>query len=232
MSWFRSSRRKRSREPAEGAGTAAAVATHAGPPRAELVSRPLADLHALAREHGLPRYRLLRREQLIDALAADGSGSVPVATEQHPEPDRDEMTVDEARQVTGELVGAIGRLVGQLSSGTSAPSASELEEVVTARATRLLVARDSRGEIVGTLTLVIFRTPTGTRAWIEDVVVDERARGRGAGEALTREAIRRAAQSGARTVDLTSRPQRREANRMYDRIGFQRRETHVYRVDM
>jgi len=230
VSWFRSSLRKRSRESAEGAGTTAAVATRPGLPRAELISRPLADLHALAREHGLPRYRLLRREQLIDALAADGGGSVPVATGQHPEADRDEVTVDEAREVTGDLVEAIGRLVGQLKPGTSAPSASELEEVVTARATRLFVARNRR-EIVGMLTLVMFRIPTGTCAQIEDVVVDEHARGRGAGEALTREAIRRAAQSGARTIDLTSRPQRREANRMYDRIGFQRRETNVYRLE-
>jgi ribosomal protein S18 acetylase RimI-like enzyme len=79
---------------------------------------------------------------------------------------------------------------------------------------------------------VLFRIPTGVRAWIEDVVVDEAARGQGAGEALTREALRLAESSGARTVDLTSRPSRAAANRLYERVGFERRETHVYRVKL
>jgi ribosomal protein S18 acetylase RimI-like enzyme len=92
------------------------------------------------------------------------------------------------------------------------------------------VAREDDGSVVGSLTLVLFRIPTGVRAWIEDVVVDESARGRGAGEALTREAMRMATEAGARTVDLTSRPTREAANRLYERIGFEERETRVYRI--
>ncbi len=84
--------------------------------------------------------------------------------------------------------------------------------------------------MAGTLTLVVFRIPTGIRAWIEDVVVDESLRGRGAGDALTRAALDKAAELGARTVDLTSRPSREAANRLYQRIGFERRDTHVYRI--
>jgi ribosomal protein S18 acetylase RimI-like enzyme len=91
------------------------------------------------------------------------------------------------------------------------------------------VARDGGGAIAGTLTLVLFRIPTGVRAWIEDVVVDESARGSGLGEALTRAALARAGAAGARTVDLTSRPSREAANRLYRRMGFQPRETNVYR---
>jgi ribosomal protein S18 acetylase RimI-like enzyme len=87
------------------------------------------------------------------------------------------------------------------------------------------------GDIVGTLTLVVFPIPTGTRALIEDVVVDETARGRGVGEALTHAAIDRARAAGARTVDLTSRPSREAANRLYQRLGFEQRETNVYRFD-
>ena len=83
--------------------------------------------------------------------------------------------------------------------------------------------------IIGALTLAVFRIPTGVRAWIEDVVVDESARGRGVGETLTREAIRHASERGARTVDLTSRPSRVAANRLYQRVGFVERETRVYR---
>jgi len=83
--------------------------------------------------------------------------------------------------------------------------------------------------VVGSLTLVLFRVPTGVRAWIEDVVVDESSRGTGVGEALVREALSRAAAAGARSVDLTSRPGREAANRLYRRLGFEMRETNVYR---
>ena len=95
----------------------------------------------------------------------------------------------------------------------------------------MLVARDLRdqGRIVGMLTLIVFRIPTGVRAWIEDVVVDETARGRGVGEALSQEAVRRALDLGARTVELTSRPSREAANRLYQRLGFVRRDSNVYR---
>jgi len=81
------------------------------------------------------------------------------------------------------------------------------------------------------MTLVVFRIPTGVRAWIEDVVVDEAARGRGVGEALNRVAIQRAHDAGARTVDLTSRPSREAANRLYSRLGFEQRDTNVYRLE-
>jgi len=99
---------------------------------------------------------------------------------------------------------------------------------VRSDSTRLLVARVD-GTIGGSLTLVLFRIPTGVRAIIEDVVVDGDLRGRGIGEALSREALEIAKDSGARTVDLTSRPSREAANRLYQRIGFKLRETNVYR---
>jgi ribosomal protein S18 acetylase RimI-like enzyme len=99
----------------------------------------------------------------------------------------------------------------------------------------LLVALDPSpsGEdaVVGTLTLVLFRIPTGLRAWIKDVIVDERVRGRGrgTGAALSRYAIELAQREGARTVELTSRPAREAANRLYRRLGFRKRDTTVYR---
>jgi ribosomal protein S18 acetylase RimI-like enzyme len=94
------------------------------------------------------------------------------------------------------------------------------------------VARDEEGSIVGTLTLVAFRIPTGVGAWIEDVVVDEGARRRGVGETLMTVAIRLAEDSGARHLNLTSRPEREAANRLYQRLGFEQRETNVYRLTL
>jgi ribosomal protein S18 acetylase RimI-like enzyme len=85
---------------------------------------------------------------------------------------------------------------------------------------------------VGTLTLALFRIPTGLRAWIEDVIVDNESRGKGIGEALTRAALVKAREAGARTVDLTSRPSRESANRLYVRVGFVLRETNTYRYDL
>src|SRR5947209_9925751 len=142
------------------------------------------------------------------------------------------VPVSEARAVDDELVDAFTRLTPQLSRSNPPPTRSELDEIVRSEASRLLVARDDTGTIVGSLTLVLFRIPTAVRAWIEDVVVDEAARGRGVGEALNREALRIAKEYGARTVDLTSRPSREAANRLYQRIGFKARETNVYRYEV
>jgi ribosomal protein S18 acetylase RimI-like enzyme len=139
------------------------------------------------------------------------------------------VTVAIADEVTDELVDAFVRLTPQLSSSSPPPSREQLEEIVTSEATHLLIARGDDGTILGSLTLVLFRIPTGLRAWIVDVVVDGDARGQGVGEALNRYAIDVAAERGARTVDLTSRPSREAANRLYVRLGFEKRESNVYR---
>ena len=141
------------------------------------------------------------------------------------------MRIEEATVASPEVVAAMGRLVGQLSSRASTPTAGEIQEIARSATTRLLIGHDEDDNIVGSLTLALFRLPTGTRAWIEDVVVDEAARGRGLGQALTEEALRLAREMGARTVDLTSRPERDAANRLYERLGFKRRSTTVYRYE-
>ena len=140
----------------------------------------------------------------------------------------------EATEVTDELIGAFMWLVPQLSASNPPPTAEALQEMVDSPATVLLIARDPEqgGQIVGSLTLALFRIPTGIRAWIEDVVVDVTARGKGVGEALTRAALDRAKQAGAVTVDLTSRPAREAANRLYRRVGFVLRDTNVYRYTL
>lgn len=137
-------------------------------------------------------------------------------------------TVVSATEVTDELVEACQRLIPQLSSSNPPPTKEELAEIISSPATVLLVARVD-GTIAGILTLATFRIPTGVRAWIEDVVVDDSARGHGVGQALNLTAIEEARKRGAITVDLTSRPSREAANRLYQRIGFEARSTNVYR---
>jgi len=142
------------------------------------------------------------------------------------------MEVMRVIEVTDEISAAFNYLIPQLSSSSAVPSQEQLQEIATNDS--LFIARDpdAGGKILGSLTLVSFRIPTGVRAWIEDVVVDEAARGKGIGEALTRAALDRAAELGARTVDLTSRPSREAANRLYQRVGFKLRESNLYRFTL
>ena len=144
------------------------------------------------------------------------------------------ITVEVVATVGPVVVEAMQRLLPQLSPSALVPTAEQLREIVESGATDLMLARDGteRDQIVGCLTLALVRTPTGMRAWIEDVVVDANARRRGVGEAMIREALRLAASRGAQTVELTSSPARAAANRLYRRVGFQLRETNVYRYSI
>ena len=138
------------------------------------------------------------------------------------------ITVQAASSVDDELLAAVTGLVPQLSSSSPPPGADALDRILANPDATLFVARLD-DHIVGMLTLITFEIPTAVRAWIEDVVVDERARGQGVAAALVRAALNRAADVGARTVDLTSRPDREAANRLYLRMGFEQRITNVYR---
>jgi len=130
--------------------------------------------------------------------------------------------------VDDELVEAFERLIPQLSSSSPPPSRQHLEALVSNADTVLFLAR-IEGRIIGSLTLAFFPIPTGTKAWIEDVVVDDAARGYGVGAALSLAAIDEARRRGAKDVNLTSRPAREAANRLYQRLGFHQRNSNLYR---
>jgi ribosomal protein S18 acetylase RimI-like enzyme len=138
------------------------------------------------------------------------------------------VQVEVLDKVTGEVLEAFGRLIPQLSRSAAPPGPAELGAIVDSPASTVLLAR-SDGVITGTMTLVMFPIPTGVRAWIEDVVVDQAARGQGTAEVMMREALRIAGDAGAKTVDLTSRPSRAAAGRLYERLGFTLRESRLYR---
>jgi len=142
-----------------------------------------------------------------------------------------QVSVMRVASADDEVLAACHRLIPQLSSSSAPIALGELREIVSSDTSVLFAARVD-GKIVGLLTLVVFRIPTAVRAWIEDVVVDETVRGKGVGEALNRAALDEARRRGAKTVDLTSRPSRAAANRLYQRIGFMARETNVYRYEL
>jgi len=141
------------------------------------------------------------------------------------------VEVEVLQEITRYVVEAFGRLLPQLSTSAPPLNAAMLSAIVSAPASTVLVAR-ADGQIVGTLTLAMFPIPTGFRAWIEDVVVDEAVRGKRVGEALTVAAVRLAQDAGAMTVYLTSRPARAAAGRLYERLGFELRESRLYRYEI
>jgi ribosomal protein S18 acetylase RimI-like enzyme len=138
------------------------------------------------------------------------------------------VTVEKALTATPELLAGLNGLLPQLSSTAPPLTMNDVQRVVDSDTATLFVATDA-GVAVGMLTLVVFSIPTGLRAWIEDVVVDEDARGLGVGEALTMAAIDEARGRGVRSINLTSRPSRGAANALYQKLGFERRDTNVYR---
>ena len=133
--------------------------------------------------------------------------------------------VTESNESTLKLV---NRLLPQLSKSAPPLTSGKLEDIVQSAHVHLYIAQEG-AEVLGMLSLVVFPIPTGIRAWVEDVVVDESARGKGVGRALSEYAVQAASEKGALTVDLTSRPSRVAANQLYQRVGFQLRETNVYR---
>ncbi|MCA2001882.1 MAG: GNAT family N-acetyltransferase [Chloroflexi bacterium] len=142
------------------------------------------------------------------------------------------MQIEVVDRADAELYEAFQRLVPQLTQNNPPPSLDDLSALARDSASTLMVARDDAGRIVGALTLSVYRVPTGIRSIIEDVVVDNAARGQGIGEALMRRAIELAREKGAQNISLTSNPMREAANRLYLRVGFKKRETNAYQMKL
>lgn len=142
------------------------------------------------------------------------------------------MRIDIVTKADEELREAFQRLVPQLTSNNPPPSFDDLTALVHDASSTLMIARDDDGVIVGALSLTVYRVPTGVRSIIEDVIVDISARGQGVGEALMLRAIDLAREKGASNISLTSNPARMAANQMYIKLGFQKRDTNAYKMNL
>ena len=142
------------------------------------------------------------------------------------------MQIDIVTQADEELYKAFQRLVPQLTNNNPPPSFNDLTALVRDSSSTLMVARKDSGEIVGALTLAVYRVPTGVRSIIEDVIVDNSVRGQGVGEAMMKYAIDLAREKGASNISLTCNPMRESANRLYQRMGFKKRETNAYQIKL
>jgi ribosomal protein S18 acetylase RimI-like enzyme len=139
------------------------------------------------------------------------------------------VQIEAVRSITPEIVETFARLLPQQTAGARHPTADQLTAVVEVPTNTVLIARDDGGTIVGTLTLMLMMTPGATFGFVEDVVVDVAARGRGIGEALVRECLRLGAEQGAERIELHSGNRRQAAIRLYQRVGFKKFETNVWR---
>jgi ribosomal protein S18 acetylase RimI-like enzyme len=139
------------------------------------------------------------------------------------------MGIEQLKEVTDEFLIALERLMPQLTTFSPIPSRQLIEHVLANPGTSLWISRDDHHSICGMLTLVIYSSPTGKHAWIEDVVVDENNRGQGHGKKITQAALDHAHTQGVKAVSLTSRPNRIAANHLYQKMGFELQETNTYR---
>ena len=132
---------------------------------------------------------------------------------------------------SAELFAALERLLPQLSSSATTPSTEQIDELLNNENTHLFVA-EVDGKIVGMLSLVVVDIPTGRKAWIEDVVVDEEARGLHIGQSLVEMAKSKATSLGAKKIYLTSNPSRKAAHALYEKCGFEEYNTTVFKVEI
>jgi ribosomal protein S18 acetylase RimI-like enzyme len=139
------------------------------------------------------------------------------------------INISELTEASSSVLQSINELLPQLSSSAQVISMDRLSELVESDNTIIFLGTDDNDQILGMLSLIVMKIPTGNKAWIEDVVVDQTARGKGMGKALMNHALERAKKLAVKSVDLTSRPSRETANMLYQSLGYQIRETNVYR---
>ena len=142
------------------------------------------------------------------------------------------MEIKELKESTATVLAELQKLIEQLSTKGHIITKSKLNEIIQDENTQLFVAKETGGKIIGTLTLIGYRIPTGLKFWIEDVVVDGDFRGKGVGQKLTEKAIEYAEKKGGSSINLTSNPKRKAAHQLYVKMGFKQRETDVFRYEI
>lgn len=138
-------------------------------------------------------------------------------------PEISELTRDDA---TAKAASEVSRLMTLLAAAPRTITQADLRVVIE---TNHLFAAWHEGAIVGVVCLVPMRLPQGVRLWIESVILDPEFRGGGVGRALMEAALAKAKTYGDGPVSLTSNPTRHIAHRLFERLGFIRADTSVFR---
>lgn len=143
------------------------------------------------------------------------------------------IKIEQVTKYSAEIAKTIRRLAQQIDDNYKPLSDEDVEEMLTSSSVySLFFAYDiSTKEVLGMVMLLVYRIPYTRKAYLEDLIVDKSFRGRGIGKALLKKAVETAKSKGALYVDLTSRPSRIESNGLYEKFGFKKRETNVYRLN-
>ncbi len=139
------------------------------------------------------------------------------------------ISVEQVKIINPELMQAVQGLFPQLTNFSPMPDEADLLEIINSPVSSLWIAKNDGEQIIGMLSLAIYKTTTGVHAWIEDVVVDQKARRQGVAAQMTGAALQFSIQNGAKAVSLTSRPEREAANQLYQKLGFELVSTNLYR---
>ena len=144
-----------------------------------------------------------------------------------------EFYIEQVKVFSPELVEALNTLLKQLASDVASLTKEDIENMISSKSNRLFVARKSDDKkIVGMLTLIIYRIPVWKKAWLEDIVVDKEYRSKGIATKLIEHAIGAAKADKVLSLNFTSNPERIEANKLYERLGFKKRNTNVYNINI
>lgn len=144
-----------------------------------------------------------------------------------------EITIEQLKTFSPDITDAVNNLLKQLNASARTLSDEDEKEIIEDVANRILVARESVGnKIVGMLTLIIINAQFVKKGLLEDIVVDENYRGKGIGSKLINEAINKARNEKVSYIDFTSSPDKVAANDFYQRLGFKKRDTNVYRIKL
>ena len=141
------------------------------------------------------------------------------------------IKIFKATTVNQEILESVNFLLPQLSQSAKSIQIDQLNNIINSDCTSLIFAKDEE-KIIGMLSFVAYQIPTEKKAWVEDVVVHKSARGKGVGKLLMNFALEIADQVDAKSIDLTSRPSRETANKLYQSMGYEIRETNVYRYGL
>lgn len=140
------------------------------------------------------------------------------------------MEIREVNSYSAAVKSQIDDFLVLLTKNEVSFTAATLKEIISSDSSHLFFAFDADKNCMGMLTIGIYISPTGKKAWIEDVVVSESYRGQGIGKKLMDFAIQFVKEQGVSLLMLTSNPARVAANNLYVKLGFEKKETNVYRM--
>lgn len=143
--------------------------------------------------------------------------------------ENEQITITSLTEPSSEVEEAVKNLAKKIGNNYKELTTQDFHDMITSPNITVLAAKDGEA-IIGMITVLVYRIPYVKKAYLDDLVVDEAYRGHGIAKQLMKQAIDLAKEKGAAYIDLTARPERVAGNSLYEKFGFKKRETNVYRL--